>query len=72
MFKKSSYSNVILHDVHCHIMYGVDDDAKDKEQSARMLEIAYNEGIRNSILTPHYRHPYEEEEKEIIPTMQDI
>ena len=66
MLKKSSYSNVILHDVHCHIMYGVDDGAKDKEQSARMLEIAYKEGIRNIILTPHYRHPYEEEEKEIV------
>lgn len=53
-------------DVHCHIMYGVDDGAKEKEQSRRMIEIAYNEGIRNIILTPHYRRAYDEEEKAIV------
>lgn len=43
-----------IFDIHCHIMFGVDDGAKSREQSERMLEMAYSEGIRNIILTPHY------------------
>lgn len=41
-------------DMHCHIMCGVDDGAKNLAQSKKMLEIAYYEGIRHVILTPHY------------------
>lgn len=66
MFGKNKNSIENLFDVHCHILYGVDDGAKDREQSFRMLEIAYEEGIRNIILTPHYKSPYDEEEKETI------
>ncbi len=43
-----------LTDVHCHILFGVDDGSKSLEQSNKMLGIAYNEGIRTIILTPHY------------------
>lgn len=66
MFRKSKNTINDVYDVHCHILYGVDDGAKDREQSFRMLEIAYEEGIRNIILTPHYKRPYDEEEKEIV------
>ncbi len=41
-------------DIHNHILYGVDDGSKTMEQSNRMLAIAYEEGIRAIILTPHY------------------
>lgn len=61
-----SDSNMNLHDVHCHIMYGVDDGAQDREQSARMLEMAYEEGIRSIILTPHCSRAYDEEELDIL------
>ncbi|MBQ8923529.1 MAG: protein tyrosine phosphatase [Lachnospiraceae bacterium] len=44
-------------DIHNHTLFGVDDGSKDIEQSKRMLEIAYKEGIRGIILTPHY-NPY--------------
>ena len=44
-------------DIHNHTLFGVDDGSKDIEQSKRMLEIAYKEGIRGIILTPHH-NPY--------------
>lgn len=43
-------------DIHCHLLYGVDDGAKTIEESIAMLEEAHNQGIRAMILTPHYRH----------------
>lgn len=41
-------------DFHCHILPGVDDGAKDMEETNRMLSIAYEEGIRVIVATPHY------------------
>ncbi len=43
-------------DMHCHILPGVDDGAKDIDEMKRMLRIAYEEGIRCIIATPHH-HP---------------
>ena len=44
-------------DMHCHILPGVDDGAKDLAETKKMLEIAYAEGIRCIIATPHH-HPH--------------
>ncbi|MDE6636038.1 MAG: histidinol-phosphatase [Lachnospiraceae bacterium] len=41
-------------DIHTHIIPGVDDGSKNIEESVRMLEIAYNQGIRTIYATPHY------------------
>ena len=41
-------------DIHAHILPNVDDGAKDMEESMSMLHMAYNEGIRTIIATPHY------------------
>lgn len=41
-------------DIHCHILPGVDDGAKDEQESEQMLKIAYAEGIRKIVATPHY------------------
>lgn len=41
-------------DIHSHILPGVDDGAKTIEEALSMLEIAYKEGTRGIILTPHY------------------
>lgn len=41
-------------DMHCHILPGVDDGAKDLEDTKEMLKIAYQEGIRVIIATPHH------------------
>ena len=43
-------------DIHCHLLYGVDDGAKTIEESVAMLEAAKEQGISAMILTPHYRH----------------
>jgi protein-tyrosine phosphatase len=41
-------------DIHCHILPGVDDGPKDMNETFRMLYIAYEEGIRIIVATPHY------------------
>ncbi len=43
-------------DMHCHILPGVDDGAENLDTSRRMLELAWRDGIRTIIATPHY-HP---------------
>lgn len=43
-----------LFDIHCHILPGVDDGSRDMDMSMDMLDIAYEEGTRDIILTPHY------------------
>lgn len=41
-------------DLHCHILPALDDGAKDMDKTKEMLEIAYEEGIRRIIATPHF------------------
>jgi len=41
-------------DIHSHILPGVDDGARDMNQTRHMLQLAYQEGIRFMIATPHY------------------
>ena len=43
-----------MKDLHCHIMYGIDDGAKTIEDSMIMLQRQANEGVTDIILTPHY------------------
>ncbi len=43
-------------DIHCHLLYGVDDGAKTMEEAAAMLKEAAKQGINAIILTPHWRH----------------
>ncbi|MCR5226402.1 MAG: protein tyrosine phosphatase [Eubacterium sp.] len=43
-----------LFDIHCHILPGVDDGSRNIETSLEMIDIAYSEGTRRIILTPHY------------------
>ena len=42
-------------DVHSHLLYGVDDGAKNRKESIQMLKEAKTQGIEAIILTPHYR-----------------
>ncbi len=41
-------------DIHSHILPAVDDGAVNMEQTKNMLQIAFKEGIRTMIATPHY------------------
>jgi protein-tyrosine phosphatase len=41
-------------DMHCHILPGVDDGARDLEESIQMARLAHSEGITAIIATPHH------------------
>lgn len=41
-------------DIHCHILPGVDDGAKHMEEAVAMGRLAYEDGIRHIIATPHF------------------
>lgn len=49
-----------ISDIHIHIIPGVDDGAKNEESVERMLDIAYADGIRCMICTPHFHGGYME------------
>ena len=42
-------------DIHTHILPGVDDGAKDIDMTSKMLQIAYEQGVRSIIATPHFQ-----------------
>lgn len=41
-------------DVHSHVLPGVDDGSKDMDMSMAMVDMAYEQGVRTMIATPHY------------------
>ena len=46
--------NMQFIDMHCHILPGVDDGSVNIDQTIKMMQIAYNDGTRGMIATPHY------------------
>jgi protein-tyrosine phosphatase len=54
-------SEFFMTDIHCHILPGVDDGAKDWNATLEMCRIAYADGIRHIVATPHanYRYTYD-------------
>ena len=44
-------------DLHTHFLPGVDDGAKDEQESRKLLRMAYEDGTRAICLTPHFS-PY--------------
>lgn len=45
-------------DIHTHILPGVDDGAQDLSQALALLKMAWENGTRAVVLTPHYRGKY--------------
>ncbi|WP_334352066.1 tyrosine-protein phosphatase [Companilactobacillus sp. HBUAS56257] len=43
-----------LIDLHCHILPGVDDGSKDMQMSLDLARAAVDQGITNSLVTPHH------------------
>lgn len=41
-------------DIHSHILPGVDDGSQNMETTIQMIDIAYRQGVRTMIATPHY------------------
>lgn len=60
-----------LIDIHCHIIPGVDDGARNKAESQKMLELMKQEGVVGIIATPHYRPGmFTPSDEELIPRSQ--
>lgn len=60
-------------DIHSHVLPGIDDGAKNIEESKKMLYTAYENGIRNIIATPHYREGrYTASKEEINLAFKDV
>ena len=47
---------MVLADIHIHLLFGVDDGAKDEEEMHAILDAAYQAGTRVLCCTPHF-HP---------------
>ena len=43
-----------MRDIHCHLLYGIDDGSKSLEESINILDKMYNDGFTDIIITPHY------------------
>ena len=43
-----------LIDVHCHILYGIDDGSKTIDESIEMIKKMKGIGFTDIIITPHY------------------
>jgi len=53
-------------DIHCHILPGLDDGAKDWQETLDMCAIARNDGIRTIVATPHVKQGVYTPAKELI------
>lgn len=40
--------------MHSHILPGLDDGARDLEETKKLIDMAYSQGIRHILATPHY------------------
>lgn len=47
-----------MRDMHCHILPGVDDGAKNLDDALAMLQAAKEAGVTSIVCTPHCRDPY--------------
>ncbi len=45
-------------DIHTHLLPGADDGSESMSQSLRLLRMAWENGTRTLVLTPHYRGHY--------------
>lgn len=43
-----------MKDIHCHLLYGIDDGSKSIEESIKLLKDLENSGVTDVVLTPHY------------------
>lgn len=45
-----------MKDIHCHILFGIDDGSYNLEESVKIIEKAIKNGYTDLLLTPHYRY----------------
>lgn len=59
-------------DIHNHILPGIDDGAKDVEESIALIKMFAELGVRNFIATPHIMHNYYPNNRETIGRSLDL
>lgn len=60
-------------DIHCHVLPLVDDGSESFENSLQMLSEQIRQGVKNVILTPHYRKPvFTTDNAEIIARFEEL
>ncbi|EKN66459.1 PHP domain-containing protein [Neobacillus bataviensis LMG 21833] len=60
-------------DLHCHILPGIDDGAKDMSESIMMARKAVEQGIDTIVATPHHlNNQYENPKQEIIDRVSEL
>lgn len=59
-------------DIHCHILWGVDDGPSCIEETLKMMEHAVKEGITTIVATSHSNHPLFNAEYDIVTHQIDI
>lgn len=63
----------MLIDIHCHVLFGVDDGAKTLEDAVEMLKKATESGVTKLIVTPHYMEDgYKSSPKEIMDKISSL
>lgn len=55
-------------DIHCHLLPRVDDGAQNLRESAEMIKMLWEQGVKTIIATPHYRKGMYEPSMEKIQT----
>ena len=63
-FGKLAAETEQITDLHCHILPGLDDGSRDLDMTLKMLNMAYAQGVRRIIATPHYHMGYVQNEPE--------
>ena len=53
-------------DIHTHLLPGVDDGAQELSQTIQLLRMAWKDGIRTVVLTPHYRGRYKQSSPKVL------
>lgn len=53
-------------DIHTHLLPGADDGAESMPQTLRLLRMAWDDGTRTVILTPHYRGKYKKNTPDLL------
>ena len=59
-------------DIHSHVLYGLDDGAKTREQSVEMLELAARSGTTDIVATPHANGQYAFEPEAIAERIAEL
>ena len=62
----------IMVDIHCHILPGIDDGAKNMSDSISMASEAEKEGIRTIIATPHLNNQYDNRKDLIVAKVDEL